>query len=432
MKPVLPGMLSALSLVFAATAAGAPSGYPTPMISSPVNASQLTVLPGNTRPEANATNDEGPVAEALPMQHMLLQLKRSPEREAALQQLISDLHDSTSASYRQWLTPQDFAQHYGVAQQDVATVTSWLQSAGFTVNGVTPSGMMIDFSGTAGQVRTAFHTEIHHFNVKGVAHIANASDPMVPAALSPVIAGVVSLHDFRPQSQLVRRAANPSYTFTNSDGGTTHALVAGDVATIYNLKPLFAAGYSGTGQTIMVVEDTYLYSTNDWNTFRKTFGLTQYPHGSLTQASPRGFIYCANPGFQGNPSDPGYGDDSEAAVDEEWASAAAPNAAIVLAACTDTTTTFGGLIALENTLNGFADDLPSVVSISYGEAEAANGRSANLSYYYAYQQADAEGVSVFVSSGDEDAASDDLGNPATHGIGVSGFTSTPYNVSVGG
>ena len=158
------------------------------------------------------------------------------------------------------------------------------------------------------------------------------------------------------------------------------------------------------------MEDTYLYSTHDWNTFRSTFGLaSKYPFGTLTQASPKGFIHCANPGFQGQSTDPGYGDDGEAAIDVEWASAAAPNAAIVLAACTDTTTTFGGLIALENTLNGPAGDLPSVVSISYGEAEAVNGQSAN-----------------------EDAASADLGNPATHGIGVSGFTSTPYNVSVGG
>jgi subtilase family serine protease len=130
-------------------------------------------------------------------------------------------------------------------------------------------------------------------------------------------------------------------------------------------------------------------------------------------------------------TDPGYGDDGEAAIDVEWATAAAPNAAIVLAACTDTTA-FGGLIALENTLNGPGGSLPSVVSISYGEAEAANGAAANAAYNTAYQQAVAEGVSIFVSSGDELAASDDGGNVSTHGIGISGFTSTPYNVSVGG
>jgi subtilase family serine protease len=167
--------------------------------------------------------------------------------------------------------------------------------------------------------------------------------------------------------------------------------------------------------------------------FRKTFGLARpYPYGTLTQVSPAGAITCTNPGFQGVSSDPGYGDDPEAIIDVEWASAAAPNAAIILAACTDTTTTFGGLIALQNTLNGPAASLPSVVSISYGEAEASNGAAANAAYNAAYQQAVTEGVSIFVSSGDEGAASADNGNVSTHGIGISGFTSTPYNVSVGG
>jgi subtilase family serine protease len=239
---------------------------------------------------------------------------------------------------------------------------------------------------------------------------------------------VVSMHNFHPTPHNVKK---PNYTFTTTNG-TSHALVAGDIETIYNLNPLFAMGYSGKGQSIMVVEDTYLYSTADWTVFRKTFGLSRpYPFGTLSQVSPTGAITCTNPGFQGSSNQPGYGDDGEAVIDVEWATAAAPNAAIILAACTDTTT-FGGLIALENTLNGPAASMPSVVSISYGEAEAANGAAANLAYKNAYQQASAQGISIFVSSGDEDAASDDDGNVSTHGIGVSGFTSTPYNVSVGG
>ena len=430
--------MKSLSLTFAGVCAllaassvlAVPGGFPKQAIVSTVNDATLTTLAGNTRPEANAANDQGAVDGSKLLQHMLLQLKRTPEREAALTQLIDELHDPQSESFHQWLTPQDFATHYGVAGEDSATVTRWLQSHGLTVNGVTASGMLIDFSGTAAQVTQAFHTEIHRYVVDGVSHIANASDPKIPAALAPVVAGIVSLHDFRPKGQLVPRH-KPDYTYTTSDG-TFHALAAGDIATIYNLKPLFDAGFTGKGQTIMVVEDTYLYTTSDWAVFRDTFGLQKYASGSLTQVSPSGGIPCTNPGFQGKKKDPGYGDDGEAAIDVEWASAAAPNAAIVLAACEDTTTTFGGLIALVNALGGSAGSLPSVVSISYGEAEAVNGESANLTYYFAYQQAAAEGVSIFVSSGDEDAMSADNGDVAKHGIGVSGFTSTPYNVSVGG
>lgn len=406
-----------------------PSGRPTPSILEPVNEQRLVTLFQNTRPEANAENDRGRVPDSFPMNHMLLQLKRSPERAAALESYISELHDRKSPNFHNWLAPDQFAEHYGVAGADVATVSGWLSSHGFTVNGSQSSGLVIDLSGTAGMVKEAFHTEIHRLSVNGVEHFANMSDPQIPEALAPAITGIVSMHNFHPKPQLTQHG---SYTFTNSDGGTSHALVAGDIATIYNISPLFAVGISGKGQTIMALEDTYLYSTGDWLVFRKEFGLSRaYPSGSLSQVSPTGALTCTNPGFQGSSSDPGYGDDGEAAIDVEWASAAAPNAAIVLAACTDTTA-FGGLIALENVLNGPASSLPSVISISYGESESENGAAANAAYSSAYQQAVSEGVSIFVSSGDENAASSDGGNVARHGITVSGFTSTPYNVSVGG
>jgi len=288
MKSISLAFASICSLLATSSVLAAPSGFPKQAIVSTVNEAKLTVLAGNTRPEANVANDQGAVEGSMPMQHMLLQLKRTPEREAALTQLIDDLHNPQSESFHQWLTPQQFAEHYGVAGEDSATVTRWLQSQGLTVNGVTPSGMLIDFSGTAAQVTQAFRTEIHRYLVDGVSHIANAGDPKIPTALAPAVAGVVSLHDFRPKSQLVRRP-KPGYTFTTTNG-TFHALVAGDIATIYNLKPLFDAGYTGKGQTIMVVEDTYLYTTSDWAVFRDTFGLKKYSAGSLTQVSPSGGI----------------------------------------------------------------------------------------------------------------------------------------------
>jgi subtilase family serine protease len=423
--------LAVLGLLGAAVPINAqPAGRPTPAIREAVNENKLVSLQGNTRPEASAANDRGIVSDDFPLAHMQLQLKRSVEQEAALTQYIAELSDPQSPNYHKWLTPAQFAEYFGVAAADGDTITAWLIAHGFTVNGVAPTGLTVDFSGTARQVRAAFHTEIHNLEVNGSTHFANMSDPRIPAALEPAIVGIVSLHDFRPKPQLVKRS--PQYTYTNSNG-TFHALAAGDIATIYNLIPVFKAGYSGRGQSIMVLEDTYLYSTGDWAVFRKTFGLARiYPYGTLSQVSPTGAITCTNPGFQGASTDPGYGDDGEAAIDVEWASAAAPNAAIILAACKDTATTFGGLIALQNTLNGPTASLPSVVSISYGESEASNGAAANASYNAAYEQAVSEGVSIFVSSGDEDAASSDDGNVSTHGIGVSGFTSSPYDVSVGG
>ncbi len=413
----------AFSLSFASSIQGAVNtGQRTrALITQEIDESRLVTLKGNTRPEANATNDRGAVADDFQMEHMLLQLQRPPEQEQALKEFLDQLHDPASPNFHRWLSAQEFGEKYGLAQDDLNTITTWLQSHGFQVNVVYPSGMLIDFSGSAGQVREAFRTEIHDLEVRGVKHMANMSDPQIPAALAPAVVGVVSLHDFTPH---LMHKPRPNYTITS---GGYQLVVPADLATIYNLNPLFGAGYSGQGQTIVVIEDTNVYTTSDWTTFRSTFGLSGYTAGSFAQIHPApgsGTNNCSNPGVNG--------DDGEAILDAEWASAAAPSAAIELASCGDTNTTFGGLIALQNLLNESSTP-PAIVSISYGECEAYNGASANAAYSSAYQQAVSEGVSVFVSSGDEGAASCDADeSSATHGIGVSGFASTPYNVAVGG
>src|SRR6201996_1468904 len=390
---------------------------PHPLITQNIDDAKLVTLHGNTRSEASAANDRGRVEDDFAMDHMLLQLQRSPEQEQALGQLIDSMHDRNSPNYQKWLTASEFGKQFGLAQGDLTTITNWLQSRGFTVNLVYQNGMLIDFSGTAGQGRDAFHTEIYRLSGDGAQHIANMSDPQIPAALSPAVAGVVSLHDFMPHPANI---PHKNYTFT-SGGSTYYAVVPADLAKIYNFNPQFSAGYSGTGQTVVVIEDTNVYSTSDWTTFRSKFGLSAYTSGSFTQVHPGS--NCTNPGTNGN--------DGEAILDAEWASAAAPNAAIELASCRDTSTTFGGLIAFQNLINGSTP--PPIYSISYGECEAENGATANAAYSSAYQQAVSEGLSVYVSSGDEGAASCDADEPyATHGIAVSGFASTQYNVAVGG
>ena len=392
-----------------------------PAVVQAVDESKLVRLPGNIRAEANAHNDRGPVDDNLQLDHLLLQLKRSPELEAEAQKFLDSQQDPQSPNYHQWLTAAQFGERFGTAEQDLETVTRWLGSHGFVVNQVHPNGMLIDFSGTAGQVREAFHTEIHYLEAEGTGHIGNMSDPQIPAALAPVVEGVVSLHDFMPHALNLPRA---NYTFT-SGGNTWQAVAPGDLATIYNFNQAYAAKYTGAGQTIVVLEDSDVYSAKDFTTFRSTFGLSgAYPSGSLTQVHPTGAA--------GNCSDPGANsDDVESEIDVEWSSAAAPNAAIELASCADTRTNFGGFIALQNLLA--APNPPAIVSISYGESEAQNGAAGNAYINGLYATAAAEGVSVFVSAGDEGAASSDAGaESATHGIAVSAYASTPYNVAVGG
>ena len=392
------------------------------LIRETLDESKLVTLAGNTHPEATAENDLGPVADGFVLDHMMLQLKRSPEQEKAVEQLIAELHDPQSPNFHKWLTAEEFGKNYGLAESDIRTITGWLESHGFTVGSVYPNGMVIDFSGTAGQVAEAFHASIHNLKVGSAQHYANIGDPQIPAALAPAIHGVVSLHDFRPQ----KMARLPQYTYTYNRQ-QTQSVVPADLAAIYDFAPQFAKGVTGSGQTIAVIEDTDLYSRADWVTFRSVFGLSQYTTGSLASshpANPKGTNNCTAPGVNS--------DDVEAILDAEWASAAAPGAAIVVAACADLTSpTTGLIVAMQNLVNSTAP--PAIMSLSYGICEAEDGTSLNASLNTLYQQAVTEGISIFVASGDGGAAScDQNAFQATHGIGISGFASTPYNVAVGG
>lgn len=414
------------------------------LVTSPVLETKLVTLSGNVRAEAKPANDRGAVSGDLKMEHMLLQLKRPADREAALVAHIDEMHQPGSASFHQWLTPEQLGQQYGLNPHDIDAITVWLEGHGFQVNSVSKSGMVIDFSGTADQVKSAFRTEIHNLNVKGEAHIANMTDPQIPAALADAVVGVTSLTDFRPKPlhvnigaarvdgvsrSVVARPVATTGAAESKDGASpaltasaSYQLVApDDLHTIYNFEPIYNKGITGTNQTIVVIEDTNVYAMKDWTTFRNVFGLSKYRSGSFTEEHPGN---CANPGDV-------VPDDGEAILDAEYASAAAPNAAIVLASCANTATTFGGLLAIQSLINQTLP--PAIISMSYGECEAGLGAAGNATFNAAFQQAASEGVSVFVSAGDEGAASCDANQPVSqYGVAVSGFASTPYNVAVGG
>jgi len=392
------------------------------LIRERIDENKLVTLTGNTRPEANTDNDGGEVSDTLAVDHMMLQLKRSPAQEQAAALFVDDLHDPNSPNFHKWVTAEEFGKQFGLVDSDIAAVTGWLGSQGFTVNSVYPNRMLIDFSGDAGHVRSAFHTSIHNLTVDGVRHIANFGDPQIPVALAPAVAGIVSLHDFRP-NRMVRTAAQYSYIYNRQ---TFEEVTPADLATIYDFNPLFSSGITGTGQSIVVIEDSDYYSRADWTAFRNTFGLSQYA-GTLVQQhppTPTGTNNCKLPGVTG--------DDIEVAVDIEWATAAAPGATIVEAACADTTSPTAGLfLAMQNLVN--SSNPPAIMSVSYGICEPANGASLNTAIGALYQQAVAEGTSIFVAAGDAGAAGCDADSfVATHGIAVSGWASTPYNVAVGG
>jgi subtilase family serine protease len=398
------------------------------MLSAPIDDSRMVTVAGNVRPEVRGARDLGRVPESMAFPHISLLLQRSPEREAAARAYIDAIHDKSSPLFHHWLTADEITAHFGVAQEDLATVKSWLEAHGFTVNSYSPN-LVMDVSGTAGAIRHAFGADMHTILVRGQQHIVNVTEPGVPEALRAVLVGPTTLHDFRGHSMARRRVPKKQrdLTYTDSQGNLWQALVPADVQTIYNLAPVYAQGLTGTGQRIVLIEDTNLYTNDDWYTFRKVLGLSRlYPQGTLTVTYPTGPSTCTNPGDTT--------DDGEAALDVEWSTAVAPNASIILAACKavkNSYVNFGGFVALANMLT--QSNPPKIVSISYGESEPANGASNNALISTLYQTAAMEGISVYVSAGDEGASSSDAdANFASHGINVTGWGSTPYNISVGG
>ena len=403
------------------------------LITQPIDESKLVTLRGNTRPEANAKNDRGPVPDDFPMPHMLLQLKRAPQLEKELEQYIETLTDKSSPNYHHWINAAEQGEKYGPAQEDLDTITGWLSSHGFEVGYVYPNRMVIDFSGTAGQIREAFHTDIHYLEVNGERHFANMSNPQIPKALIPAVVGVVSMNNFKPHPMLVPAT---DYTFSGctstasrpTEPGTCYALVPADFQMIYNLNPLYRLGITGGNstarQTITLVEDSNTYST-DVATYRSTF-LGGFSLGTFSTIHPStsGQPTCSTP--------TSTTDDSEADLDAEIASAIAPGANITVASCADATTN-GVLIAVQNLVN--AASPPSIISMSYGECEALSGATTTAAFNTAFQTGAGAGVSIFASTGDYGAGGCAPGYTTSYaetGIGITGWGESVYNVSVGG
>jgi len=288
----------------------------------PIDIKSVTRIPHSTHPLAVAENDRGRVEANLPMERMVLVLKPSAEQQSALLKLIDAQHNLEFASYRHWLAPEEFGAKFGPAEEDVAKVTGWLQQQGFRVSNVGHGRQFIEFSGTAGSVENAFRTEMHHYEVKGEKHVANASDIFLPQALAPVVEGVLSLHDFRRKAahgEIYRVHRDPETgklepDFTLSTvNGSAHFTAPGDFARIYNTQPLLDQKINGSGVSIAVVGRSNI-QLSDVQTFRKIFGLP-----------------AKDPIFIFNGGDPGVlggGDESEADLDVEWSGAAAPNATI--------------------------------------------------------------------------------------------------------
>ncbi|MGD0569473.1 MAG: protease pro-enzyme activation domain-containing protein [Candidatus Sulfotelmatobacter sp.] len=374
--------------------------------------------------------DLGTAPATLPMQRMLLVLKRSPEQESALETLLNNQQDKSSPSYHMWLTPEKFGEQFGPTDADIQTITAWLQLHGFQV-GTTKGRTVLEFSGSAGQVQEAFHTTIHKYVVNEEQHWANSSDPSIPTALTPAVAGVLTLHNFikkptihfmgKPVPAKLVPGKKPEVTFPPQNGQPAiNALAPSDYAVIYNINPVYDNNVTGFGIRIGVVGRSNLYNNGqDIDDFRSAIGPS---YGEATFS-----VILDGP----DPGDLGGGEEAEATLDTTWSGAIAPLATVELVVSATTNTTDG--IDLSETYI-IENNITDVMTESFSACElyATDAQLAGASALA--EQAAAQGITYFVSTGDDGAegCDDPSTPPATNPISVNYLASTAFNVAVGG
>ncbi len=380
-------------------------------ISAAIDARHPVVVRGSVTPLAQAKYDVGAVEAGFELGNMTLMLRPSATQQAALDELLAEQQDAASPNYHNWLTPDAYAERFGASAADLDKIGGWLRSQGFTVRYTARGRDFISFSGTASQVRAALHTEIHRYQVGVKTHYANATEVSLPAAIAPMAAGVLGLHDFHPRAP--RRQVRPHYTL--SDG--SHALMPTDFFAIYDLIPLQSFGYLGNGQSIAIVGQSDI-DPADIATFRS---LANLPPTTI-QMIPVGTYPGTDPG-----------DEGEADLDLEWAGAIAQAATLIFVYSEDAD--YAAFYAIDN-------NVAPIISESFGLCEYQAGMDRLGLYYYDMglyyyevqaKKGNALGITWVVSSGDSGAATCDYDvDIATQGLAVSLPASLPEATAVGG
>jgi len=389
------------------------SRVPAVRIPSAIDNSSRAVIAGSRPIQAQAGTDAGKLPPATQLQGITLAFNRTPAQEEALQTLIAAQQDQASPLYHQWLTPEQFAARFGMADADIATVQTWLQQQGFALDAVSRSRDRITFSGTAAQVEAAFGTELHYYKSGTETHFAPAADISVPAALASVVRTVVNLSDYRPKARV---KSHPN--FTSSVSGNRY-LTPLDVATIYDINAAYSAGYTGSNQSIAIVGQSFIY-TSDIANFQSALGLpVTAPTLVLVPGSGAPVV--------------SYGDESESDLDVEYSGAIAKGASIffVYVGSSSNYSVFSSL------LYAVDEKIAPIISMSYGDCEADFGGTNYNLYNSVLAQAAAQGQSVVAAAGD-DGSTDCVENvgydPTTtlESLAVDFPGSSQYVTAVGG
>ena len=420
------GLSLSLAVLLLAVCARAQSAN---RVLGPVNPSQVVKLEGHHPSWAQPQADAGAVPAELRLQHLTLVLARSPQAQQAFEQFLRNQQNPASSDYHHWLTPREVGERFGVSPHDTAAITGWLQSQNLRVDSVADSRVRINFSGGAAAVGNAFGGEMHYFLMNGKKRISLTAAPQIPAALAPLIQAIhgLSTSETRPlhKSTVHHFASNgawPGLTF----GPGENFVVPADFAVIYDVP----ANFTGADQTIAIIGRSRVDNA-DIENFQGLFGLpiqdptVIIPPDGIDPGTPQTL-----PPGSGIPSD----DQAEATIDVTRAGSIAPGATIDLVSSASSFTTDGIAIAASYAVDT-TPLLAHIMSLSFGDCEANQGQAGVDFWDNLFSQAAAEGISVFVASGDSGAAGCDpefQTPPATQVVNTNYICSSSYATCVGG
>ncbi len=427
----------------------------TPLFGASAAVGGLTVT--NNTPRFTASSKSTGAVSPSTVMDVSIWLK--PHNKADLDAVAKDLYDPTSRNYRHWLTKAAFMQRYGPTEAEAKTVEQFFTSHGLKIVKSDADHFFVRAQGTAAQVSGAFHVTLNNYELNGRTVRANTGDPVIAGAAAELVASVAGLDTLGYTHPVVNRtttrvplpaasdaqaaatpkvttaAMNPAcfpgketQTFT-SEGSLPDATYTGNaytrsntgcgytpnnIQTAYNLKPLYAQKYDGTGQTIVILDWCGSPTiTADANAFSARFGLPK-----LTSSNFK-IIYTPTPSYC-------EAVDPEINIDVEWAHAIAPGAGIDLVVPPS-----NSFQDIDEGLYYAVDyQLGNVISGSFGAEEYYSSPTTLAQLDLIAETAAILGISENFSTGDEGDFTYD--QPKYNPASVSAPADSPYATGVGG
>jgi hypothetical protein len=362
-----------------------------------------------------------------------------PSNTDELDSLLNDLYDPSSPRYQQWLPTGAFAREFGPSPDQIAAVTSWLHEQGLINTQV--NGMAVTATGDARTVARALAVSFDEYRLpQGSTGYVASGGPLVPRAVADNITSIVGLSDtlkFRNGLTVNPRTILPSATSSAYSAARAAAVAHAapnacskarnfadasfwtpdQVGRFYHVNDLFAAGLTGKGKTIALLELGKSRASDTQNYF-KCFGLRNTVKVKHIDGG-------ASSGVDGT---------LEAEIDIQEAATQAPGASIISYEAPNTAT--GEYDAYNRIV---ADNKAQVVSTSWGKCEALllaepNGAAFINALHTLFQQAAAQGQSVFAATGDTGSEDcyDGTSNPPSETLQVDSPGDDPFVTAVGG